>query len=107
MADKGIRPAVDLNRTTSSLNPRDSWWSTLFIKCRGSADTRKYESLKSIIAIIGEMNYRLMTGLIYNKAKALIDNFTQSMFVMERATGRKGEYFTIDQTLQSVEEIIA
>ena len=67
----------------------------------------KYESLKSIIAIIGENELSVNDRADYNKAKALIENFTQSMFVMERATDRKGEYFTIDQTLQSIEEIIA
>lgn len=108
MADKGIRPAVDLNRTTSSLlAPEIVGDRHYLLSVQVQQILEKYESLKSIIAIIGENELSINDRADYNKAKALIDNFTQSMFVMERATGKKGEYYTIDQTLQSVEEIIA
>jgi F-type H+-transporting ATPase subunit beta len=108
VADKGIRPAVDLNRTTSSLlTPEIVGDRHYLLSIQVQQILEKYESLKSIIAIIGENELSIADRADYNKAKKLIDNFTQTMFVMERATDKKGEYFTIDQTLQSVEEIIA
>ncbi len=108
IADKGIRPAVDLSMTTSSLlTPEVVGDRHYFLSLQVQEILEKYESLKSIIAIIGENELSVNDRIDYNKAKALIQNFTQNMFVMERSTDKKGEYFTIDQTLQSVEEIIA
>jgi F-type H+-transporting ATPase subunit beta len=108
VADKGIRPAVDLSMTISSLlTPEVVGDRHYLLSLQVQQILEKYESLKSIIAIIGENELSVNDRTDYNKAKALIQNFTQNMFVMERATDKKGEYFTIDQTLQSVEEIIA
>ena len=42
----------------------------------------------------------------YAKAKKLITNFTQNMHVMEKYTGIKGDFFSREQTLQSIEEIV-
>jgi F-type H+-transporting ATPase subunit beta len=67
---------------------------------------QKYESLKSIIAIIGENELSAADRADYAKAKKLIANFTQNMNVMEKHNGIKGDYFTREQTLQSIEEII-
>ncbi|HUY53475.1 MAG TPA: F0F1 ATP synthase subunit beta [Candidatus Dormibacteraeota bacterium] len=108
VADKGIRPAVDLSMTTSSLlTPEVVGDRHYFLSLQVQQILEKYESLKSIIAIIGENELSVNDRVDYDKAKALIRNFTQNMFVMEKSTDKKGEYFTIDQTLQSVEEIIA
>lgn len=108
VADKGIRPAVDLNRTTSSLlTPEIVGDRHYLLSIEVQQLLEKYESLRSIIAIIGENELSVNDRADYNKAKALVANFTQNMSVMERATDKKGEYFTIDQTLQSIEEIIA
>jgi F-type H+-transporting ATPase subunit beta len=108
VADKGIRPAVDLSRTTSSLlAPEIVGDRHYLLSIEVQQLLEKYESLRSIIAIIGENELSINDRADYNKAKALIENFTQNMFVMERSTDKKGEYFTIDQTLQSIEEIIA
>ena len=108
VADKGIRPAVDLSRTTSSLlTPEIVGDRHYLLSLEVQQLLEKYDSLRSIIAIIGENELSINDRADYNKAKALIENFTQNMSVMERATDKKGEYFTIDQTLQSVEEIIA
>jgi len=108
VADKGIRPAVDLNRTTSSLlTPEIVGDRHYLLSIEVQQLLEKYESLRSIIAIIGENELSVNDRADYNKAKALVANFTQNMSVMERATDKKGEYYTIDQTLQSIEEIIA
>ena len=67
---------------------------------------QKYESLKGIIAIIGENELSPADRADYAKAKKLITNFTQDMHVMEKHNGIPGQSFTRDQTLQSIEEII-
>ena len=43
----------------------------------------------------------------YSKAKKLIINFTQNMNVMASNNGVPGDFFSREQTLQSIEEIIA
>ncbi|HUC95577.1 MAG TPA: F0F1 ATP synthase subunit beta [Candidatus Saccharimonadia bacterium] len=108
VAEQGIRPAVDLNKTTSSLLTADVVGDRHYLlSLRVQQILEKYASLKSIIAIIGENELSVADREDYNKAKKLIQNFTQNLFVVEKGTGNEGQYFSKDQTLQSVEEIVA
>jgi F-type H+/Na+-transporting ATPase subunit beta len=108
VAEQGIRPAVDLNKTSSSLlTPEVVGDRHYVLSVQVQALLQKYESLKSIIAIIGENELSPADRADYAKAKKLINNFTQNMHVMEKHNGVPGESFTRDQTLASVEEIIA
>jgi F-type H+-transporting ATPase subunit beta len=108
VAEQGIRPAVDLNKTSSSLlTPEIVGDRHYLLSVRVQALLQKYESLKSIIAIIGESELSPEDRSDYAKAKKLIQNFTQNMFVMEKHNGVPGEYFNREQTLASIEEIIA
>jgi F-type H+-transporting ATPase subunit beta len=108
VAEQGIRPAVDLNQTNSSLlTPEIVGDRHYVLSVQVQALLQKYESLKGIIAIIGENELSAADRADYNKAKKLIANFTQNMNVMTKHTGVPGDFFTRDQTLQSIEEIIA
>lgn len=108
VAEQGIRPAVDLNKTNSSLLTPDVVGDRHYmLSVQVQALLQKYESLKSIIAIIGENELSPADRADYAKAKKLIDNFTQNMNVMTKHSGVPGDFFTREQTLQSIEEIIA
>lgn len=108
VAEQGIRPAVDLSKTTSSLLTPDVVGDRHYLlSVQVQALLQKYESLKSIIAIIGENELSTSDRADYAKAKKLIKNFTQNMNVMTKHTGVPGDFFTREQTLQSIEEIIA
>lgn len=108
VAEQGIRPAVDLNATTSSLLTPDVVGDRHYLlSVQVQALLQKHESLKSIIAIIGENELSPADRADYAKAKKLIENFTQNMNVMTKHTGVPGDLFTREQTLQSIEEIIA
>ncbi len=108
VAEQGIRPAVDLNRTTSSLLTPEIVGERHYLLSLEVQDLiEKYNSLKNIIAIIGENELSVSDRRDYNRAKKLIQSFTQNMSVMEASSGNKGDYFTRDQTLQSIEEILA
>ena len=108
VAEQGIRPAVDLNKTSSSLlTPEVVGDRHYLLSVQVQALLQKYASLKSIIAIIGENELSPADRSDYAKAKKLIQNFTQDMFVMEKHNGIPGQFFTRDQTLASIEEIIA
>ena len=107
VAEQGIRPAVDLSQTNSSLLTPDVVGDRHYLlSVQVQALLQKYESLKSIIAIIGENELSPSDRADYAKAKKLIDNFTQNMNVMTKHTGVEGDFFTREQTLQSIEEII-
>jgi len=107
VAETGIRPAVDLLKTNSSLlTPRIVGERHYQLAGRVQAIMQKYNSLKNIIAIIGENELSPADRQDYQNAKKLINFFSQDFAVAERFNGRPGEYYTIKQTLDGVEDII-
>jgi F-type H+-transporting ATPase subunit beta len=107
VAEAGIRPAIDLIRTTSSLLSPDIVGDRHYVlSVQVQALLQKYESLKGIIAIIGESELSPADRADYAKAKKLIQYFSQNMSVVEDLNGVKGEYFTREDTLKGIEEII-
>lgn len=107
VAEQGIRPAVDLNQTSSSLLTSDIVGERHYLlSVQVMALLQKYESLRGIIAIIGENELSATDRADYAKAKKLINNFTQNMNVMTKHNGVEGEFYTREQTLASIEEII-
>lgn len=107
VAEQGVRPAVDLTLTTSSLlTPEVVGERHYVLSVQVQALLQKYESLKGIIAIIGENELSPADRADYAKAKKLIANFTQNMFVMTKHTGIPGDSFTREETLKSIEEIV-
>ncbi len=107
LAEEGIRPSVDLIRTSSSLLSPDIVGDRHYLlSVQVQTLMQKYESLKSIIAIIGESELSPADRADYAKAKKLIQFFTQNMNVTEDLTGKKGEYYKREETLKGVEEII-
>jgi F-type H+-transporting ATPase subunit beta len=107
VAEQGIRPAVDILRTTSALLTQDIVGDRHYLlSVQVKALIQKYESLKSIIAIIGENELSSSDRIDYAKAKKLIAMFSQNMHVAAKHNGVPGEWFTREQTLKAVEEII-
>jgi F-type H+-transporting ATPase subunit beta len=107
VAEQGIRPAVDLNVTTSSLlTPEIVGERHYVLSVQVQALLEKYESLKGIIAIIGENELSPADRADYAKAQKLIANFTQNMSVMTKHNGIPGDFFTREETLKSIEEIV-
>jgi F-type H+/Na+-transporting ATPase subunit beta len=108
VAEAGIRPAVDLIRTTSSLlSPEMVGERHYKLSVEVGKLLQKHESLKSIIAIIGENELSPTDRLEFRKAKELIQYFNQNFFVSEAMMHKKGEYYTREQTLQGIEQILA
>ena len=107
VAEQGIRPAVDLTRTSSSLLAPEIVGDRHYVlSVQVQALLQKYESLKNIIAIIGENELSPSDRADYAKAKQLIKYFTQNMFVTESLNGLKGEYSSREDMLKGIEEII-
>jgi F-type H+-transporting ATPase subunit beta len=107
VAAQGIRPAVDINASSSSLlTPEIVGQRHYDLSVRVQSILQKYESLKGIVAIIGESELSAADRDDYNKAKKLIQFFSQRFNVMLRMTGIPGEHFTREDTLNGIEEII-
>jgi F-type H+-transporting ATPase subunit beta len=108
VAETGIRPAVDLLKTTSSLlTPEIVGERHYKLAGRVQSIMQKYDSLKNIIAIVGENELSPADRTDYQSAKKLITFFNQDFSVAEKFSGRPGEYFTLDQTLNGIEEILS
>lgn len=107
IAEQGIRPAIDILRTTSSLvTPEivgDRHYELVMIV---QTIMQKYESLKNIITIIGENELSGADRADYAKAQQLINFFNQDAVSVEDLTGKKGTYFSREQTLVGIEEIV-
>lgn len=107
VAESGIRPAVDLLKTTSSLlTPQIVGERHYRLAGRVQAIMQKYDSLKNIIAIVGENELSPEDRSDFHKAKELIQFFSQDFTVAEHLSGKPGEYFTLAQTLDGIEQIV-
>lgn len=105
--EQGIFPAVDLLNTTSSLITPDTLGERHCNLLRSvKAIMRKHHSLRTIIAIVGESELSFSDRADYERAENLIRFFSQNMFVTEDMSGRKGEYFSYQQTLDGVSAIL-
>ncbi|MDN5275394.1 MAG: atpD [Candidatus Saccharibacteria bacterium] len=108
VAETGIRPAVDLLKTTSSLlTPEIVGQRHYELAGRVQSIMQKYDSLKNIIAIVGENELSPADRADYQNAKKLIQFFNQDFSVAEKFTGRPGEYYTLEQTLDGIEAILS
>ena len=107
IAEQGIRPAVNLLKTTSSLlSPSIVGERHYRLAERVQAIMQKYDSLKNIIAIVGENELSPADRKDYQDAKELIQFFSQDFAVAEKFSGKPGEYFTLEETLSGIEEIL-
>jgi len=107
IAETGIRPAVDLLKTTSALlTPQIVGERHYKLAGRVQAIMQKYESLKNIIAIVGENELSPADRTDYQNAKQLIQFFSQDFAVAEHLSGKPGQYFTLEETLKGIEAIL-
>ncbi len=107
VAAMGIRPAVDIMASSSSLLTAEIVGQRHYdLHTRVEAILQKYESLKGIIAIIGESELSAEDRGDYNKAKKLIQYFSQQFNVMTKLTGIPGEFVTREENLTGIEAII-
>jgi len=67
---------------------------------------QRYEELRRIVLVIGIDELSYADRIIYERARKLQNFLTQPFFVAEAYTGKKGEYVTLEQTLNGCEKII-
>ena len=67
---------------------------------------QRYEELRRIVLVIGVDELSPADRLIYERARKLQNFLTQPFFVAETYTGKKGEYVSLEQTIEGCERII-
>lgn len=68
---------------------------------------QRYEELRRIVLVVGIDELSSADRIIYERARRLQNFLTQPFFVAEAYTGKKGEYVSLEQTLNGCERIIA
>ena len=103
----GLRPAVDLLATSSSLLiPEIVGKQHASLVPEVQKILQKHKSLEGIVAIIGESELSLTDQNYYRRAQELISYFTQNMSVLEKRTGVPGDYVPRQQMLDKIDAIV-
>lgn len=68
---------------------------------------QRYEELRRIVMVIGIDELSSGDRIIYERARKIQNFLTQPFFVAEAYTGKKGEFVTIEQTLEGCEKIMS
>lgn len=103
----GLRPAVDLLATSSSLLiPEIVGKQHALLVPEVQKILQKHKSLEGIVAIIGESELSLTDQNYYRRAQELISYFTQNMSVLEKRTGVPGDYVPRQQMLDKIDSIV-
>jgi len=107
LVQKGFYPAIDpLASTSSNLDPTIVGRRHYEIAQKVISLISKYNRLYKIAQIIGVEELSEADRRDYETAERLLYFMTQPFTVSEVYTGKKGEYVSIDETLDSCEKII-
>jgi F-type H+-transporting ATPase subunit beta len=108
IAEKGIYPAVDPQRTTSLSLDREIVGDRHYeIATRVRQTFQKYQELSNIIAILGIDELTPADKILAKRAERLERFLTQPLFNTESFTHRKGVYVSLPKTLEGCEAILA
>jgi len=107
VAEKGLRPSVDILASTSSvLSPdivgKDHYEAVI----RAKQILKHYASLANIIAILGEDELSDKDKSVVKRAKQVTNYLTQPFFTAEQFTGMPGEYVTLQESVADLKSII-
>lgn len=105
---QGLLPAVDLLASTSAnISPQfvgDFHYLTVLA---AQNLLKQAQALERIVSLVGESELSTDDQLMYHRAQKLRNYMTQSFFVAEEQTGRKGAYVPIKTTVEDAAGIIA
>lgn len=104
---EGRLPAIDLLKSTSSnLNPDVIGFEHYQTALKAQALLKQSLTLERIVSLIGEAELSADDRTTYERAKKLKNYMTQSFFVAEAQTGRKGKFVPIKTTVSDVKQIL-
>lgn len=108
IAEQGIYPAIDpLNSSSRLLNPYYIGERHYRIAREVQRIIEHYNRLKDIIAILGVEELTEEEKEVVARARRIQRFLSQPMFTAEQFTGIPGKYLTIEETLDSFEELLS
>jgi F-type H+-transporting ATPase subunit beta len=103
----GLYPAIDpLASSSSNLDPSIIGREHFNIAQECLKILTKYEELRRVVMIIGMEELSKADRTLYERARKLLNFFTQPFCVSEVYTGRKGEYVPLKDTLEGCNNIV-
>ncbi|HRN96398.1 MAG TPA: F0F1 ATP synthase subunit beta, partial [Candidatus Levybacteria bacterium] len=104
---EGRFPAIDFLSSTSSALSREIVGDDHYnAYIEAQSLLKRALTLERIVSLIGESELPAADQVIYKRARLLKSYMTQSFFVTENQTGRKGEYVKRVETIGDVNEIL-
>lgn len=105
---EGRLPAIDiLTSSSSALSPRVVGQEHYDAAIGAQVLLKKAESLERMVALVGESELSPENQLVYKRARKVRNYMTQSFFVAEEQTGRKGVNVPLKDTVSGVTGILA
>lgn len=105
---EGRFPAIDfLSSTSSALSPEIVGEEHYKAYIDAQALLKRALTLERIVSLIGESELPADDQVAYKRARLLKSYMTQSFFVTENQTGRKGEYVKRQDVITDVKTILA
>lgn len=105
---EGRFPAIDfLSSTSSALSKEVVGDEHYNAYIEAQSLLKRALTLERIVSLIGESELPAADQVIYKRARLLKSYMTQSFFVTENQTGRKGEFVPRAETIQDVKAILA
>lgn len=106
-ASRGFYPPIDsLVSSSNTLNRRIVGDRHYEVATKALETLHNHQRLSRIVAIVGEAELSAEDQLVYQRAKKLINYFTQSFFTTEAQTGKKGAYVERETTINDVDMIL-
>lgn len=107
IAEQGIYPAVDpLSSTSRNLDPAIVGQKHYDVARGVQKVLQRYKELSDIIAILGVEELSDEDKIAVSRARKIQNFLSQPMNVAETFTGRKGEYVTIEKTVDGFDKIL-
>jgi F-type H+/Na+-transporting ATPase subunit beta len=104
----GLYPAIDpLASSCSYLDPMIIGSRHFKIAQEALRILNKYEELRRIVAIVGIEELSREDQILFERARKMQNFLTQPFFVAESYTGKKGEYVSLETTLEGCERIVS
>ncbi|MCL5970226.1 MAG: F0F1 ATP synthase subunit beta [Patescibacteria group bacterium] len=104
---EGRLPAIDiLSSTSSALNIETVGQLHYETALRSQSLLKKAVALDRIVSLVGEGELSADDQLLYKRAKKLKNFMTQSFYVAENQTGRKGCYIAVKTAVEDVRDIL-
>ncbi len=107
LAEQALFPAIDpLVSTSTALQPGIVGENHYRVAMGVKGVLQRYKELQDIIAILGVEELSEEDKLVVARARKIQRLLTQPMHVAEQFTGRKGQYVSIEDTVNSFDKIL-